>query len=169
MKKIISLLVAVVAMLAVSVTSFAVKSPVAPPDFDVNIGGIIDQNGNSKTDTSWIKVIKDGENLIISVEDGYEDFFIKWIITGEYEIIEGDLNSPTLVIRPLGNITIQQVVTDINAKPNTNTDTDTNTGTPGKPNESPTSPSTGTAAGVLVVLMGACACTAVISKKNLSK
>ncbi|MGN0660190.1 MAG: hypothetical protein ACI4JX_00565 [Oscillospiraceae bacterium] len=156
MKKIFSLAAAVLTMLALTVTSFAAPSPSGDKQFVVK-QEIVD-TGTNKTATGWSKVVKDGETLIITVTEGYENYFVKWNIIGEYEIISGSLDSTTLVIRPLSDVTVQEIVK-----------TDGTTVTPGDKNDSSTSPGTGSAASVLVVLMGASALTAAAAKKRLSK
>lgn len=57
-----------------------------------------------------VSIIKndDGTYTVKGVTDnGYE--FIKWIITGDYDIISGSLTDPYLVIRPKGDVHIKGV------------------------------------------------------------
>lgn len=110
MKKIISILTALVLVCSFA-TSFASaeKSPSGKPTYKVTIDYGIDEDAEPDFD-----YVQDGETvtLIANTKNDIDDsfIFIRWSITGEYEIVSGSLTSPTLVIKPLSDVKITQVV-----------------------------------------------------------
>ena len=110
MKKIFSVLTALV-LLSSLATFFASaeKSPSGKPTYKVTIDYGIEED--AKPDFDYVQE-GDTVTLISNTknDDGDKYIFIRWSIKGEYEIISGSLTSPTLVIKPLGDVKILQVV-----------------------------------------------------------
>lgn len=110
MKKIISVITALV--LLCSLATFFVsaeKSPSGKPTYKVTIDYDIDIKENPVYD-----YIQEGDTvtLIANTKDDDDNkyIFLRWSIKGDYEIVSGSLTSPTLVIKPLGDVKITQVV-----------------------------------------------------------
>ncbi len=102
MKKVLSVLMAVLmlsAVFAVAVSAEDNPSPVPETYYTIEI--IINGNGTATADPASVPQ-GDTTKLVAKPDDGSE--FTGWTIEGEYEIVEGDLNSLVLVIRPKGNI-----------------------------------------------------------------
>lgn len=93
MKKICSVLLAVILVIFATVPAFATISPSAETEFDI----IIINTGGGKG--SYTTEIIDGKKyvtLTADAKDGYE--FTHWEIDGEYTIVEGSLDDEKLVI-----------------------------------------------------------------------
>ena len=106
MKRILSVILTALiltAVFAVCVTAADYKSPA---DRDYNIITIVVDGDKGGTVTADPVTVPKGETskIIAKPDDGYE--FSGWVIEGEYEIIEGDLNSPVIVIRPLTDVKV---------------------------------------------------------------
>lgn len=113
MKKAISLLIAVLLMVCGVVSVAAENSPTASVvDTTIIIDAVVvpedagSVNHDVKNPVEYI-VGSDGTvTLIASTNDGFK--FSHWeFITGEFDIIEGSLTSPTLVILPKGDANIR--------------------------------------------------------------
>ncbi len=146
MKKIISILTAL-ALLCSFATLFASaeKSPSGKPTYKVTIDYGIDEDAEPDFD-----YVQDGETvtLISNTKNDDDDkyIFIRWSITGDYEIISGTLTSPTLVIKPLGDVKILQVVEkyeEVDKDPDKKPDKKPSKKPQGDKNDSETSPPTG--------------------------
>ena len=87
MKKIVSIVVALVLVSVLSVSAFAAKSVVADIITDFNGGTSTTTQDNSKNEFTFTADEKDGYN------------FVGWEIEGNYEIISGSLDSETITIR----------------------------------------------------------------------
>jgi len=101
MKKFTCLILALAVLFSVSATVFAASSPQGGKKYNVTITS--DSNDEITT-----KIIDGGDTLTLNAteEEGYT--FIEWIITGDYEIVSGDLDSSPLVIKPLSDITVHE-------------------------------------------------------------
>lgn len=137
MKKIISVLTALILLCSLA-TFFASaeKSPSGKPTYKVTIDYDIDIKENPVYD-----YIQEGDTvtLIANTKDDNDNkyIFLRWSIKGEYEIISGSLTSPTLVIKPLGDVKILQVVEKYE-----DTDKDPDKKPQGEKNDDETSPPT---------------------------
>ncbi len=109
MKKFISVLIAAIMIFSVAGTSvFAEISPEGKKTYKVTIDYGIDIDENIVYD-----YIQHGDTITLTAktkDNNNKYIFLRWSIEGEYEIISGSLTSPTLVIKPLGDIVIKQIV-----------------------------------------------------------
>lgn len=100
MKKLISLALVLVMMLAVACVSFAAQESPEPDNYySVEVG----QEGQGTASADKIKVNPDGTVTLTATENG--GYFTKWIITGDYLPVEGDEYSPVFTIKPAKNVT----------------------------------------------------------------
>ena len=129
MKKFFAILMVVAMMLAIAVPMSAEISPEPKPGVDVTVvpekGGDVDVKENA-----------DGTiTITVKPNSGYD--FVKWEITGKYEI-KGDTNGKTITIKPLTDVKVSAVLkSQTTVKP-----------TPGPNNQSP---STGVATAMIAV------------------
>lgn len=108
MKKLISILVATILVFSVASTfASAEVSPEGDKTYKVTI-----DLGVREEEPSFSYVTEgDTITLTANTKSKDEEFkFVRWTIIGEYEIISGSLTSETLVIRPLGDISVVQVL-----------------------------------------------------------
>lgn len=183
MKKLISICVAVLLVCAVSVVPvFAAASPTAPVYFEV----IADVNnpaaGSAQAEPSEIKA-GDIATLTVEVKPGFS--FSGWNIEGDYTIVEGDLNSLTLVIKATSDI---KAYANFSENPSSEEPTGTpsssqpsssqpsssqpsSSGKPGPANSSSTSPKTGAPifAGLALILLAGAGVAVVSKKRSLQK
>ena len=98
MKKLIAALTALVLIFSLTTVAYGAKSPEGKKEHSVTVN-----NNVGDTDGSSSSVV-DGENFTLSADEfgGYD--FVGWVITGDYDIVSGDLNSPDLIILPKGDI-----------------------------------------------------------------
>lgn len=108
MKKALSVLMAALLLVSVfAVTVFADDdegnpSPGKETRYTVTVIVDGDKGGTAYPDPG---TVIEGETTTITAkpDDGYE--FGGWTFEGEFEWVEGDANSPVIVIRPKGNVT----------------------------------------------------------------
>ncbi len=134
MKKIIALIITLAVFMSLGMVALAEGSPEGNKKYNVTIT----INGNEED-----KIISDGDTitLIATDEDGF--IFEGWEISGEYEIVEGDENSKILVIRPLGDLQIEELGEWDEGNEGEEGEKTEKPEKPGKPNDSETSPPTG--------------------------
>lgn len=102
----------------------------------------VEGDGTASSDPTTVAKGSDGTFTLKAV-DG-KDKFTAWTISGEYEIVSGDLNSRELVIRPLTDIyAVAKFVGEGSTEPVTPTE---------NPNKDNTSPKTGDPTMMFVVL-----------------
>ena len=158
MKKIVSLMLALLLVAGVSVVAFAAGSPVQPATkFEVAVS-----NANSNNGTVEKVVNEDGTiTLTVKLADGAK--FAKWVINGDYEIVEGSLTSTTIKIKASADLKVEASYEGSNttAEPADSTDDSAN--------GSSVSPKTGAPVASVAVVLFAAAGVAVVSKKKLSK
>ncbi|MBR6513988.1 MAG: hypothetical protein IKT46_04045 [Clostridia bacterium] len=148
MKKIFAILMVVVMLFAIAIPVSAEISPKPQPDVDISVvpekGGEITEKDNG-----------DGTiTITVKPNSGYD--FVKWELTGEYEIVSGKLTDKTITIKPITDVKAQAVMkTQTTVKP-----------TPG-PGTS--SPSTGVAPAMMVVAFVGSMAAAGYSFKKSSK
>ena len=158
MKKIFAVLLTLIMMFALSVTAFGVVSPVGEKEYEVKTYVVDDVDGT--TSFQWYKIIPEGDNIRLIVDDKYINSFIKWIIEGDYEIVSGTLTDTEILIHPKSDIDAYVHIT-YSAH-----DTDK----PGKPDDSKKSPDTSAAPiASAVAVMALAGMTALIAKKKISK
>ena len=102
MKKVLSALMAVVIIAAVfAVTVAAVDYP-SPSDRDYYVVEVDVKGNGTATGDPLTPPKGDTSKLVAKPDDGSE--FTGWTFEGEFEWIEGDANSPTIVIRAKGDV-----------------------------------------------------------------
>lgn len=148
MKKAISLLIAVLLMVCGVVSVAAESSPTASVvDTTIIIDAVVvpedagSVNHDVKNPVEYI-VGSDGTvTLIASTNDGFK--FSHWeFITGEFDIIEGSLTSPTIVILPKGDANIRAEANFV-SEDATIPSTEPDTKVPFDPDDDDKSPTTG--------------------------
>ena len=107
MKKFLAILFSVVILATfMAMPAFAAKSPEGELVYKVNFTSYASGKGQA----SSYEV--DGDTIIFTASDS-KYTFKGWIINGvegvDYEIVSGDLNSETLVIRPLSDVDVKEV------------------------------------------------------------
>lgn len=107
MKKLIALLTALILLLSLGTVAYGAGSPEGKKEHKIeythNIDGL---------EENYV-IIEDGEQITL-IRNDYPGFsFLKWEITGEYDIISGDLDSDELVIRPLGDLVIKSLYEEV--------------------------------------------------------
>lgn len=153
MKKVISCLIAVALMLC-AVAS--VSAEISPDASIVNKYIVVDAipvgENSGQTVPSVSDPIKVETNsdetvtLTATPKDGYK--FSHWeFITGEFEIVEGDLNTPVIVIRPTGEDNIRAYAHFVSEDEEVTTPTSKPVYTP---SDDPESPKTGDAVATYV-------------------
>lgn len=157
MKKIVSLMLALLLVACASVVAFAAGSPVQPDtEFDVTVSNANSSNGKVE------KVVNEDGTITLTVDVTDGATFSKWIISGDYEIVEGSLTSTTITIKASADLKVEaayegETTTTAAAV------VDDSTG------ESPVSPKTGAPVASVAVVLFAAAGVAVVSRKKLSK
>lgn len=107
MKKIIAIIMSLALVMSLGTMAFAAGSPQGDKTYEVTITSDRDKNSSSKGE---YKVVKNGDTFEITADEDDDEYkFLGWEIIGEYEIVSGSLTSRDLVIRPLGDITINQL------------------------------------------------------------
>ncbi len=148
MKKIFAILMVVAMMFAIAVPMSAEISPKPQPDVETEI---VPEGGGEITE------IDNGDGTItLTVDPSKGNDFVKWEITGEYELVSGSLTDKTITIRPITDVKAQAILkTQTTVKP-----------TPGPNNQSP---STGVAPVMMAVAFVGSMAAAGYSFKKSSK
>ena len=155
MKKIMSVVLALVLVSVFSVSAMAAKSVTAPIVKDYEGG-----TGTYEQDAS-------GDEYTFTAEpkDGYN--FIGWEIDGNYEIIDGDLDSETITVQFLDGTTLE----DVSAEPifeKTEEDEEPDTGDEVDDTSDTKSPKNGDSVAMSMLAIAALG-GVIVSKKKLSK
>lgn len=174
-KVLIATIIAVLAFSSMSV--MAANSPSGSGLNNVKVNGqsvgkkgssTIKVNGGSITVSGG--AIKVGKKLTITANPNNGNTFTKWVITGDYTIVSGDLNSAELVIIPKSDVSISAVFTDPNGNELTGP---VNSGKETKPvkngDSSSKSPKTGVATGFIFLALLASAGIAFTTRKSFVK
>ena len=141
MKKLLAILFSVVILATfMAVPAFADQSPEGEVIHKVEISG-----GETVE-------VKDGETITLEKSDNDVEFE-GWVITGKYEIVSGTLTSDKLVIRPLGDVTVEENYKDVVADDKDDNDSDK-------------APQTGNGALMVTVLLTAGAFVAMVATKK---
>lgn len=107
MKKMISVALALVMIFALSISAFADISPVGEDYYKITTATEPEDGSLGTAETSKNKVKKDatGEDAQVTLTaTETEGFFTLWIIEGDYDVVEGDEESPELTIIPHSDI-----------------------------------------------------------------
>lgn len=107
MKKLITIALAVVMLFTMVVSVAAEDSPQPKEVYSISVSyspadGSLGEAGSDKNQVIIDSSGEDGLVTLTAVVK--EGKFEKWDIQGEYEIVEGSLTSPKLVIKPLSDI-----------------------------------------------------------------
>lgn len=150
MKRVISLMVALLLAVSFSAVSFAAVSPKGETKYEVTVES---NKGGSIKDLYEKTENDDGT---VTLEHISNDKFLRWEINGKYDLVDGNLKSDYIVIRPHEDL-VAKMVFALSDKE-------------GKDDDGSKSPETGNSALPLmaVVTVGA-GIAAVISKKCLNK
>ena len=147
MKKVFALLMIVAMMFAIAIPMAAEISPKPQPNVDTEV---VPEGGGEVTE----KDNGDGTiTITFTPSNGSE--FIKWVITGEYELVSGSLTDKVITIKPITDVKVQAQAKTTTVKP-----------TPGPNNQSP---STGVAPVMMAVAFVASVAGAGYSFKKSSK
>lgn len=148
MKKVLAVLLAVVAVITMSITVFAALSPTSVGEWDVTGGSY----ATGKLGPADFTVNADG--TITFHKAAHSDYtFEGWKVTGKYEVVSGNSMSDTYTIRPLSDLRVIEMYDCAAAG-----DEDTN----------PTSPPTGSNLLALGALALLCLPVAFVAKKHLA-
>ncbi len=96
MKKIVSAVLVIMMLMALTVSVSALSSPGTKDYYKIEVDS--EGKGHATKSTDKVEVDSDETVTLTAVEDG--GTFREWKIDGEYELEEGDLKSKVLVIRP---------------------------------------------------------------------
>lgn len=170
MKKRIFALIAVALLMFSSVTVMAANSPTPSDYFEITVEGqTVGKNGatNLIVDGGKISVssgiIEEGKKVTLTVTPDKNNKFSKWVIDGDYEIVEGSLTDLTITIIPKSDL-------DIDAKFLNSEDEPIKENPTKKPdNDSNVSPKTGVATGAVMITLLASGAIAITSKKKFSE
>ena len=142
MKKIIAIIMSLALVMSFGTIAFAAGSPEGDKTYTVTVTSDRDESSSSKGNYT---VVKNGDTFEISADEDDDEYkFLGWEIIGEYEIVSGSLTSRDLVIRPLGDITINQLaeyIGEADEEPDDGEDKDKEE--EGETNKSDKSPQTG--------------------------
>lgn len=154
-------MLALLLVASVSVVAFAAGSPVQPgTTFDVAVSNANSNNGKVE------KVVnEDGTiTLTVNLADGAK--FAKWVINGDYEIVEGSLTSTTITIKASADLKVEASYEGDTTTTTTAVDKTAGNDSTG---DSSVSPKTGAPVASVAVVLFAAAGVAVVSRKKLSK
>lgn len=107
MKKILSVALALVMIFALAVSVAAKDSPEPKSYYIITVAWMPDDGsfGDAKTDKNKIAVEATGDDALVTLSaEQVEGIFTHWTIDGEYDVVEGDLQSKKLVIKPSTDI-----------------------------------------------------------------
>ncbi|MCQ2455212.1 MAG: hypothetical protein MJ090_03615 [Clostridia bacterium] len=115
MKKIASIILAVLVLLSISIPVMAkdfVLSPENPESYNVTVYGV--KGAKDGTETTVLK----GKTISVSA-DTANGTFTGWNIDGKYEIVKGNSKTETITIKPLSDIVIKANFKKQEEKPST--------------------------------------------------
>lgn len=140
MKKLVSVVLALVMIFALTATVAAEISPTPKEHYNIVVeydpsDGSLGTADSDKKTVEVDAVGEDGEVKLTAVEKGNGEF-VKWTIEGDYEIISGSLTDPVLVIKPKSDIHAIAYFTQPGSTPDSPSK-------PSNPDEGTSSPKTG--------------------------
>lgn len=128
MRRLVALVVAVVLVCTLSVSAFALQSPTAPKFYSINVSA--NGSGSAKSGVASIDPNNPDVVILTATEEGAA--FVRWEISGSYEIVEGSLTTPVIKIRPSSDISAVAIFADgsknTDVVPGNNSGTSPNTG-----------------------------------------
>ncbi len=163
MKRIVSVLFAVLIFAFAAMPAMAAKNPSPTASKEYNI---VVHNTEGGTGTYTTKIDKDGKHATVKAKPkkGYE--FVKWTSKGKYDIVDGDLTDDELTILLKSDVEFTPHFKKIGSKSESGSK-------PVKSNGSPVSPKTGDSSafylfgfiGVLIAAFAAVGVKLAVSKK----
>ena len=101
MKRFVSIVLALMMVVALTVTVASAEiSPIPDDYYKIEVGSV--GKGSATESTDRIKIGSDGTVTFTAFEEG--GFFTKWAVDGKYAVVSGDEYSDTFVIRPSSDI-----------------------------------------------------------------
>lgn len=100
MKKVVSIALVLMMVFALTISAAALPSPQGKTYYNIHV----DSEGSGSATTDKTKVEKGSDDIITLTASEEDGFFTLWIIDGDYEIVEGDEESPVFKIRPKSDI-----------------------------------------------------------------
>ena len=100
MKRIISVALVVMMILAMTVSVSALASPGQKDYYKIEVGS--EGKGHATKSTDKVQIGTDGTVTFNAYEDG--GFFTKWIVDGKYDVISGGEYEDVFVIKPQSDI-----------------------------------------------------------------
>ena len=136
MKRIFSIALVLAVMFALAINVCAADSPQGVDYYKISVGYFPSDGslGDASSDKDKIAITEneDGTVTLTATEKG-TGAFIKWVITGDYDIVTGSLTSKTLTVKPKSDIHADAYFEAPGKTPDT----------PSNPNTDKTSPKTG--------------------------
>ena len=117
--------------------------------------------GTASAEPSRIKKGSNGTSTLTAVEENGSTFQ-QWVLECEYDIVSGDLNSKTLVIRPYTDVYATAYFTKPGEEP-------TEPSTPGSSDSGSTSPRTGYPLYIMFALMGLALIGGIVATKKITE
>lgn len=102
MKRFVALSLAIVMIFAFAVSVAAKRSPTGKQYYKITTA--VENPGMGTVEASQNKIEKDSGDPVTLTATETTGFFTRWIITGDYEIVSGSIDSPELVIIPKSDI-----------------------------------------------------------------
>ena len=100
MKRIVSIALIIMMVLAMTVSVSALTSPGPKDYYKITVGS--EGKGHATSDHDKVQIGTDGTVTFNAYEDG--GFFTKWVIDGKYEVVSGSEYDDVFVIRPRSDI-----------------------------------------------------------------
>jgi hypothetical protein len=148
MKKVLTLIMVVVAVVTMSLTVFAALSPVSVGEWKVTAGSY----ATGKLGPANYKVNDDGTVTFYKAQNS-DYTFEGWKVTGKYEVVSGNKMSAEYTIRPLSDLRVIEMYDCAAA---------------GDEDENPTSPETGSNLLALGTVLLLSLSVAFVAKKRLA-
>lgn len=166
MKKKLLVAAAVSLLTLSSVSVMAANSPIADEYYNITIDDqttgkegntTVEVPGGTITTSTGIVEVGEEVTLTADADDGYT--FKKWVIEGDYTIVDGSLEEGTITIIPNEDLNVNAEFVDEDGNPAED---------PGKGgDDSPVSPATGAATGGLLITLLASGGVAITSRKKM--
>ena len=111
MKRIITIALVIVMIFALAVPVFAESSPQPKEKYSINVtySPADGSMGEAGSDKNQIIIDPSDDGLVTLTAVPKDGKFSRWDIKGEYDIVEGDLTTPKIVIRPHSDITANAI------------------------------------------------------------
>lgn len=111
MKRLITVALVIVMIFALGVTAFADSSPVPKEQYsiDVTYSPSDGSLGDASADKNTVIIDPSDDGLVTITANVKDGKFSKWDIKGEYDIVEGSLTTPKIVIRPHSDISANAI------------------------------------------------------------